>query len=234
MIQHWLPGSTQLPAMPIPDPQDVADSPTFDPALPLEVVFVDSGVEDAQTLLDGLRGEGDDQTQWLVIELAADQDGIEQITATLTELSGVDAIHILSHGDGQGIQLGNTRLDVDTAAGYASDIASWADSLDADADLLIYGCDLASTVEGRDLIDSIGALCDCDVAASDDATGTESLGGDWELEYTVGSVDVGVAFNSHAQSTWQGLLATYTVTNTNATGAGSLDQAIWIPTPVSA
>ena len=60
--------------------QDVADSPTFDPALPLEVVFVDSAVDDAETLLDGLRGEGDGQTQWLVVELAADQDGIEQIT----------------------------------------------------------------------------------------------------------------------------------------------------------
>ncbi len=205
---------------------DFSDSPSFDPALPVEVVFVDAGVEDAQTLLDGLRGDDQGETQWLVVELSADEDGVEQITRELSRLDGVDAVHILSHGDGKGIQLGNTRLDVDTATGYASDIASWADSLDADADLLIYGCDLASTVEGRDLIDSIGALCDCDVAASDDATGTESLGGDWELEYTVGSVDVGVAFNSQAQSNWHGLLATYTVTNTNVSGAGSLEQAI--------
>ncbi len=189
-------------------PQDVADSPTFDPALPLEVVFVDSAVDDAETLLDGLRGEGDDQTQWLVVELAADQDGIEQITATLSELSGVDAIHIVSHGDGQGIQLGNARLDAESAQGYSGDLASWAGSLDQDADLLIYGCDLASTSEGRALIDSIAALADCDVAASDDATGHESLGGDWQLEYTLGEIESAIAFSFDAQQDWWGVLET--------------------------
>ena len=93
---------------------DFSDAPIFDPALPLEVVFVDAGVEDSETLLAGLRAAGDDHTQWRVIELAADQDGIEQITAALSELSGVDAIHIVSHGDGRGIQLGDARLDVDS------------------------------------------------------------------------------------------------------------------------
>ncbi len=188
-------------------PQDVADSPTFDPALPLEVVFVDSAVDDADTLLDGLRVEGDGQTQWLVVELAADQDGIEQITATLTELSSVDAIHIVSHGDGHGIKLGNSWLNGDSASGYAGELAAWAGSLDADADLLIYGCDLASTADGRTLIDSIAALTDADVAASDDDTGHASLGGDWELEYFVGAIEADVAFDVQTQQDWVGLLA---------------------------
>ncbi len=183
--------------------------PTLDPALRLEVVFIDGGVDDAETLLDGLRGNREDHTQWLVLELSADEDGIDQITHALSKLSGVDAVHILSHGDGEGIQLGNTRLDVDTAAGYAGEIASWANSLDADADLLIYGCDLASTASGRDLIDSVGALCDCDVAASDDATGHGSLGGDWELEYRVGSVDLNSVIDSPL---WYSLLSESTTT----------------------
>ena len=185
---------------------DLADTHTFDPALPLEVVFVDSAVEDAETLLDGLREGGADQTQWLIVELSADLDGIDQITDTLHQLSDVNAIHIVSHGDGSGIQLGDTRLDVDSAAGYASEIASWAGSLDADADLLIYGCDLADTTEGRALIESIGALCDCDVAASDDSTGHEDRGGDWILEYVVGDVSTDVAFGYVAQASWQGTL----------------------------
>ena len=205
---------------------DVADVPIFDPALPIEVVFVDAGVEDAQTLIDGLRDGGQNGTQWFVVELSADEDGIEQITRALSGLSGVDAIHIVSHGDGEGIQLGNTRLDLDSAAAYSGDMASWGHSLYGDADMLIYGCDLASTDAGQDLIEVLARVCDCDVAASDDATGHESLGGDWELEYEFGSVEVGVAFNAHAQSSWQGLLATYTVTNTNDSGTGSLRWAI--------
>lgn len=97
----------------------------FDSARPLEVIFVDAGVEDADVLLSGLRADGDVQTQWLVIEISADEDGVEKISNTLRQLSGVDAVHLLSHGDGQGIQLGNARLDLDSATAYAGQIAAW-------------------------------------------------------------------------------------------------------------
>ncbi len=43
--------------------------------------------------------------------------------------------------------------------------------MSADADLLFYGCDLAATDDGRELMNQVGAECDCDVAASDDLTG---------------------------------------------------------------
>ncbi|QEF96413.1 hypothetical protein Mal15_04410 [Stieleria maiorica] len=205
---------------------DAASPSPLDPARPIEVVFVDAGVEDAETLIDGLRADADDATQWLVIELAGDEDGIDQISRSLAGLSGVDAVHLVSHGDGQGLRLGNARLDLDTATGYAQKIASWAGVLDADADLLIYGCDLASTDDGRELIDTLAALCDCDVAASEDATGHQTLGGDWDFEYQVGTIQTEVAFSLAARSAWEGTLATYTVTNTNDSGAGSLRQAI--------
>ena len=186
------------------DPQqnDLADVPPFDPALPLEVVFIDAGVEDSQTLLDALRGEGEDQTQWLVVELNVDEDGIEQITQRLSRLNDVDAIHIVSHGDGEGLQLGDTKLNIDTAAGYAGELSSWGDALHTDADLLIYGCDLASTENGRALIESLGALCDCDVAASDDATGHIQLGGDWDLEYSIGEIGTSIAFTTPHLDGW--------------------------------
>nr|WP_161501586.1 cadherin-like domain-containing protein [Rhodopirellula sp. SM50] len=205
---------------------ELIETPNFDASRPLEVVFVDAGVDDTDTLLAGLRDNSIDGTQWLIVHLSSGEDGVSQISRVLNETSGIDAIHILSHGDGQGIQLGNTRLDVNTADGYAGEIASWAGSLDANADLLIYGCDLASTDAGRALIDSISALCDCDVAASDDATGNETLGGDWDLEYGTGVIETQVAFEHSARSNWLGTLATYTVTNTNDSGAGSLRQAI--------
>ena len=205
------------------------ETPTFDPALPLEVIFIDAGVDDADTLLADLRsqsGSGAGETQWLVVTLSSDRDGVDQITDALRELSGVDAVHIISHGDGEGITLGNMQLDIDSASSYAGDIASWGHALDSDADLLIYGCDLASTESGQDLIDILAIVCDCDVAASDDATGSAELGGDWILEYTVGDVSTEVAFGFLAQASWNDTLATYTVTNTNDAGAGSFRQAI--------
>ena len=187
------------------------DAPTFDPALPLEVIFVDAGVENADVLLDDLRS-GSEDTQWLIVRLSANEDGVSQITKTLDGMSGVDAIHILSHGDGEGLQLGNQNLTSESAPDYAGDIASWGFALDSDADILIYGCDLASTDAGQDLIEMIAIVCDCDVAASDDATGAADLGGDWILEYTVGDVQTEVAFGYLAQASWHDTLATFTVT----------------------
>ncbi|MEM9827754.1 MAG: DUF4347 domain-containing protein, partial [Planctomycetota bacterium] len=180
------------------------DGQMLDATGPLELIFVDAGVEDAQQLIDDRRDAS--SSQWLVIEIAADEDGIERITQTLAELDGIDAVHLLSHGDGDGIQLGNTKLTAESAGGYAGDLASWADALDDDADLLIYGCDLASTDDGQDLLAMLAAVCDCDVAASDDLTGHADLGGDWLLEYTVGDVETDTAFGYATQASWYSTL----------------------------
>lgn len=64
---------------------------------------------------------------------------------------------------------------------------------------MIYGYELASTSDGRSLVDVLSELCECDVAASDDRTGHANLGGDWELEYTTGQIDHQVAFESAAR-----------------------------------
>ncbi|MDF1842341.1 MAG: DUF4347 domain-containing protein [Rubripirellula sp.] len=93
----------------------------------------------------------------VIVEFAPDPDGVEQITRTLSNLSNVDAVHVLSHGDGSGIQPGNSYLDADATLGYAGDLAgdlaSWADAFKREADLLIYGCELGSTTDGRSLVD---------------------------------------------------------------------------------
>ena len=189
----------------------ITDAALLDQTRPIEVVFIDAGVQDVDTLLNGLSSQ-DADTQWYLVEISADRDGISQISESLAQLSGVDAIHIVSHGDGSGLQLGNVKLDLDSATSRAGEIASWGAALDTDADLLIYGCDLASTEDGQTLIDSIGALCDCDVAASDDVTGHAELGGDWEFEYVVGVVQTDLAFSVDAQQNWNGTLASVTVT----------------------
>ena len=72
----------------------------------------------------------------------------------------------------------------------------------------------------------VGALAEAtgaDVAASTDDTGSSARGGDWTLEFTSGGV---LPSNTLARTGWDGLLTTFTVTNTNDAGAGSLRQAI--------
>jgi len=64
------------------------------------------------------------------------------------------------------------------------------------------------------------------VAASKDVTGYSGRGGDWDLEYAIGAVGASQPFSGTSLQNWDHVLATYVVTNTNDSGAGSLRQAI--------
>jgi len=166
-------------------------------------VFLDQSVEGNQLLADSIAAQSDDA--WVVL-IEADEDGVERISEVLDQFKGLKSIHIVSHGSAGEVQLGNTRLNNESLAAYAGEIAQWNTSLASDADILIYGCDLAASEEGESLIESIAALTDADVAASDDVTGHADLGGDWILEYNVGDVQTEVAFGYALQTSWYGTL----------------------------
>ena len=67
----------------------------------VEVIFIDAAVDDAAILLSGLETTNE-SAQFLVVELSSEADGIVQVSDTLSQLSSVDAIHLVSHGDGTG------------------------------------------------------------------------------------------------------------------------------------
>lgn len=184
-----------------------------------EIVFIDRSVDDYETLVEDMQSSSKaDRFDLVFIESEA--DGIEQITKALADRGSYDAMHIVSHGNGQGVRLGETWLSGSTLQHFQDDVASWGKSLTESGDLLFYGCELAESSEGRAFLESIGELTGADVGASDDATGQALLGGDWDLEYEVGDIDTVVAFSQQAQGDFEGLLATFTVTNTNDSGGG--------------
>lgn len=175
-----------------------------------ELVFIDSNVPSLEELLNDLRQSTSAEIELSVFVLDAQRDGIAQISHVLAARDGVDAVHIVSHGNDGAVKLGNVWLDIDTIDVYAGQIAGWNNSLQDGADLLIYGCELVASEDGRALTEAMGALCDCDVAASVDDTGYAPRGGDWDLEYAVGRIKASVAFSSDVQQNWTGLLATPT------------------------
>ncbi|QDT04437.1 Pentaxin family protein [Rubripirellula lacrimiformis] len=186
-----------------------------------ELIFIDSGVENIDQLLENIASLSDDTRNIEIIFLDPTRDGVQQITDELAGRTDIDALHIVTHGDDGSVQLGNTRLSSDTLSAHAGQIASWGGSLDIDADILFYGCDLASNESGEQLVESIAILTDADVAASDDLTGHADLGGDWILEYTVGDVSTDVAFGYAAQASWHDTLATIFVTTTEDENDGN-------------
>ncbi|MCP4090136.1 MAG: DUF2341 domain-containing protein, partial [Gammaproteobacteria bacterium] len=171
-----------------------------------EIVFVDTGVNDYQILIDDILNNSDSSRNIEVVLLDSEHNGIEQISATLQNMDDLDAIHIISHGDDGSVQLGNVALNADSLSDNNLSIALWANSFDEAGDILIYGCNLAATDVGESLINSLSELTLTDVAASDDLTGSADMGGDWVLEFNTGTIETKIALSESIQSSFSEVL----------------------------
>ncbi len=167
-----------------------------------ELVFIDSDTPDHEQLVDDLLEQAGSGRQIEVIVLDAERDGVAQISEALADRQDISAMHIIAHGEAGSLQLGDARLEFDTLVSNASAIQRWGDALDADADILIYGCDLASDAAGQGLVDALARLTGADVTASDDPTGDAALGGDWDLEYQTGQVETGIVLSDALRERW--------------------------------
>jgi parallel beta-helix repeat protein len=172
-----------------------------------ELIFVDETVEDYQAFVNDIQQRDPGSTRYEVIQLSSDESGIARITAVIRGQEGIDAVHLVSHGSADAVHLGSDRLTTENVDRYAWQIEEWQFAFDSDADLLIYGCDLASSDEGQQLLETLSATCGCDVAASVDDTGHAIFGGDWDLEYETGAIETAVVLSPELQSSWFSLLA---------------------------
>jgi len=171
-----------------------------------ELVIIDAGTPDIQLLLADLLAQTEDGRIVEVAVLDSDRSGIDQIDELLEGRTDISAIHIISHGSDGSIALGDGVIDQDTLVSRAQSIQAWGSALTDDGDILIYGCNLAATDDGRSFIDAIARLTGADVAGSDDRTGHADLGGDWDLEYGAGQVDANIAVSDAAQQQWRAIL----------------------------
>ncbi len=73
---------------------------------------------------------------------------------------------------------------------------------------------------------TLADLTGADIAASTDRTGSKAEFADWNLEASIGTIEADVIVSEKEQQLWDGVLSTYTVTNANDSGTGSLRQAI--------
>jgi Ca2+-binding RTX toxin-like protein len=149
---------------------------------PASLLFIDSRVQVPQEWLDAMAAG------MTVVQISADHDALAQIAAVVQAQPGAKSVHIVSHGSPGVLQLGNSLLDAAALQQHADLLARIAALLDADAELLLYGCNVAAGEIGEDFIDLLAALTGASVAASDDATGDPINGGDWNLEKISGAL----------------------------------------------
>ena len=180
----------------------------------LELVVIDERVQQQDLLLQDIESQRASGRSIAVLNVGLHDDANQLLSNALEELrtGGVEvsAIHLISHGSSQGILLGQSAITAESLRSNANSIAQWSLALTADADILIYGCDLGTGSSGRELVNSLAALTGADVAANNETTGSAALGGDWTLQYQTGSIEAQVAISPTAQAQWQHLLATVT------------------------
>src|SRR4028118_106144 len=105
---------------------------------PSTIVFIDAAVADYQNLLEGVKSG----VEAIIID--AHRDGVEQISEVLANRTNIDSIHLVSHGEPESLQLGKTRLSVDNLETYSQQLQQWRRALTTDAEILIYGCNVAA------------------------------------------------------------------------------------------
>lgn len=198
-----------------------------------EIAFVDPRVRESEILLRQLKPGVE------VVVLDPLKDGILQMTEYLQAQKDVSAIHVLSHGVAGSITVADTILTAGNIDQYGQDFAGWRTALTQDADILLYSCDLASTAEGKSLVDHLAALTGADIAASTNPTGAAAKGGDWTLEYVNGPIEAKLALTDQGMKAYSSLMAAPTVDTTatavtviepsllNAAGAGTATLAGW-------
>ena len=170
------------------------------------IVFIDASIADLDTLIASI------DTAYEIVLLEANRDGVEQIAEVLSARSGVEAIHFVSHGDQAELFLGTARLTLQSMDGeYADELAVIGEALTDNGDLLIYGCNFGEGELGQEAASRLAELTGADVAASTDLTGHVDRGGDWDLEFKVGSVETAAAVDTAAAQEWAGLLTETTL-----------------------
>ncbi|MBE9229060.1 DUF4347 domain-containing protein [Phormidium sp. LEGE 05292] len=157
------------------------------------IVFIDPAVANYQSLVAGVDAASE------VIILNPTKDGISQITDVLASRNDISAVHIVSHGSPSSLQLGNSLLNSGNIEDYAAQLQHWRNSLTKNADILIYGCNVADPTPlpgqgGKVFLQRFAQLTGADIAASNDLTGSAVLGGDWDFEVKLGNIEAPLAF----------------------------------------
>jgi hypothetical protein len=167
-----------------------------------ELVLIDSAVPDKQVFYRALKPGVE------IIELKADQDAVSQLTQILSRFQSLSALHIISHATDGELQLGNSKVNAENLKQQVEVFAALNGALKEGADLLLYGCDLASGTAGDELLELIQQNTHLDLAASNDLTGNLAQNADWDLEIQQGTIETELAFSEKALMDFSGLLAT--------------------------
>jgi hypothetical protein len=202
---------------------DAAPATTIAPVMPASapatLLVVDARVANYQSLLADLPAN----VTVRVVEVQ--ESGLTAISASLGSGQRFDSVQIVSHGSAGSLTLGADTVNSATLTAQASAVQAWGTHLSADADILLYGCDVASGTQGAAMIGQLAALTGAEVAASTDATGAVDKGGDWDLEANTGSIESALVLGKVATERFADVLAAPTIVDSGGSRSTAEDNS---------
>ena len=112
----------------------------------------------------------------------------------------------MSRGSNGEIYLGGKLIDLESLRQNAGELIVLSQSLNRNADILLYGCEVGNGINGYRFMQTLSTITGADVAASDDLTGSAELGGDWNLEQSIGIIESMSPFIQHQIVTFPDVL----------------------------
>ncbi|WP_236503623.1 Ig-like domain-containing protein [Tychonema sp. BBK16] len=161
------------------------------------IVFLDSALPDIQNLCNGIAAG----IEVIIVDRA--RDGVAQITEVLGSRSNIKSIHIISHGRSASLQLGAIDLNLTNLKKYGNQLQRWSAALAESSEILLYGCEVAAGDAGANFVRQISLLTKAKIAASRSPVGSAAKGGDWLLDYTIGSVESELAIDQATMAAYQ-------------------------------
>jgi hypothetical protein len=183
------------------------------------LLVIDSAVDDADVLLQDL------PPGVRTARLPSDLAPLEGLRMLLDAHPGTRELHVLSHGAPGRLEFASGVVAESDVEASRETLSSWFAGIER-PEIILYGCDVAADEEGRSFIETLARHTGARISASDDPTGAAHRGGDWTLERSTALAARAPLFGEAARAEFQGLLANFTVTNSDDSGAGSLRDAI--------
>ncbi|MEG3844937.1 DUF4347 domain-containing protein, partial [Microcoleus sp. herbarium14] len=140
-----------------------------------EIVILDPTIPDSNHIATGIkRGTA-------AYILKSQPDAIEQITALLAQHTGIESLHIITHGSSGSLYLGTTELNSSNIENYSQQLQQWRNSFTENASIILYGCNVAAGDRGHQFLAQLHQLTGANIAANPTTTGNSKLGGNWDI-----------------------------------------------------
>ena len=124
------------------------------------------------------------------------KDGLKQLVENFRQNhkdSTYERIHLINHGSNDKLDIGTTKINSKNISYYKKQLEELGTYISNDGDIILWGCNIAETIDGEKLVDKLSIYTSADVAASKNETYSDNLKklSDWDLEYKSGVIESG-------------------------------------------